>query len=120
MISGLACRGTHYIGLYASYILNENTSKELEERVEINLLVLSPVPATFVEGGQSNLTLKNIMSHTTLLDLMYLQMGNFISGVLDVYVHVVDSLLIAFLGDTTEVNRKITNPSALSQPHNGP
>ena len=112
---GLTRSGTHYIALYVSYILNEG---EEGERLEINLLGCSPMPASEAEEEEierfSGVDDENDESHyAAKFDATTMQ--SFINNLLLQYNQSVDSLLLAFVADNTEVNRKMAKDANL--PH---
>eukprot|EP00986_Skeletonema_menzelii_P018329 scaffold26626_cov178-Skeletonema_menzelii.AAC.7 len=114
---GFTRSGTHYMALYVSYILNEGKGKEEGERLEINLLACSPMPATaeeeeLIPSGDDDDD-DDEPHYAAKFDAD--TMRNFIQNVLQQYGHTIDSLLIAFLADNTEVNRKLARDADL--PH---
>lgn len=114
MYDGVTRSGTHYVAVYVSYILNEGKGKDGGERVEINLLACSPMPATPEEE-------ELIESDDPEEDPHFAAkfdaetMRNHIQNVLSVYGHTIASLLVAFLADNTAVNLKMAKDANL--PH---
>eukprot|EP00985_Skeletonema_marinoi_P021117 scaffold12803_cov94-Skeletonema_marinoi.AAC.2 len=111
---GVTRGGIHYVGFYVSYIINEGKGKDGGERLEINLLACAPMPATDAEEELIESESGNDEPHyAAKFDAE--TMRSFIQGVLEQYGQSIDSLLIAFLADNTEVNRKMAKDAGL--PH---